>query len=186
MSGGGGGGTTKSDVTTTTSNLPEYAEPYYHDLLARTGFETAQPYETYDGPRVADFSPYEQEAMARMGDLGMSGDNQYLQAAGNVAGGIAGMQAPGVGYTGSNDYVPGAMGNAGQYNAGSRDSGYVAGQRDMGFEAGQLNDPEMIQSYMSPYMQNVVDIQKREAMRDADVRHRDTGMGAASQGALGG
>ena len=30
----GGGGTTYSDVTTTTSNLPEYAEPYYRDLLA--------------------------------------------------------------------------------------------------------------------------------------------------------
>ena len=41
MGGGGGGGPTESTVTQT--NLPEYAEPYYRDLLARTGYESAVP-----------------------------------------------------------------------------------------------------------------------------------------------
>ena len=43
--GGGGGGVTESRVTQ--SNLPEYAEPYYREMLTRTGYETAVPYTPY-------------------------------------------------------------------------------------------------------------------------------------------
>ena len=40
--GGGSSGPTESKVVQ--SNLPEYAEPYYKDLLARVGLESAQEY----------------------------------------------------------------------------------------------------------------------------------------------
>ena len=36
----------------------------------------------------------------------------------------------------------------------------------LGFQAGQF-DSEAAQKYMSPYMQNVVDVQKEAAIRDA-------------------
>ena len=63
MCGGGSSGPTESTVTQT--NLPEYAEPFYRDLLARVGYESATPYEAYQAPRLEYFSPAEQEAMRR-------------------------------------------------------------------------------------------------------------------------
>lgn len=48
--GGGGGGPSESTVVQT--NLPEYAEPFYRDLLARVGYESAIPYESYPGKRL--------------------------------------------------------------------------------------------------------------------------------------
>lgn len=223
MTGGGGGGTNYSEVEQTTSNLPEYAEPYYKDLLARTGFETAQPYETYGGQRLAYFSPAEQEAMARMNELGVSGTPGELSQAAGYAQQVGGSN-PAAGITGVNaqGYQAASPGQQGDYYAGSRDSGYnpnayssgyqanqivgsftpdnyefgydpdqyssnyQAGQREMGFEPGTLADNEMLQEYMDPYMQSVVDIEKREANRQADTRHAATGLDAAGMGSLGG
>ena len=43
-------------------------------------------------------------------------------------------------------------------------------------------DPGLMQQYMSPYMQNVVDVQKQEALRDAQKAQLTTNLGAARQG----
>jgi hypothetical protein len=209
----GGGGTTYSDVTTTTSNLPEYAEPYFRDLLARTGYETSKDYVPYQGSRLADFSPMESEAMARFGELGMSGTSPEMDSAMGTSYNLS--QNAGISSIGGSGYEAGGLNGAGnydptsrdsQYRAGSRNvayqpgsyntgytanqmgdgSQYNAGQRDMGFEAGSINDPDMLKSYQNPYFQNVVDIQKREATRDADKRQADTGLSAAGSGSLGG
>jgi hypothetical protein len=53
-------------------------------------------------------------------------------------------------------------------------------------QAGQAPTAEALQSYMSPYMQNVVDIQKREAMRQGDVAAQGQAYGATQVGAFGG
>ena len=55
----------------------------------------------------------------------------------------------------------------------------------------QMTTPERFgssaaQEYMSPYMQNVVDIQKREAIRDAQKSQLAQNLGAARQGTYGG
>ena len=55
--GGGGGGVQESKVTQT--NLPEYARPYFEELLGRTVFETTRPYEAYPGQRIAEFTDRE-------------------------------------------------------------------------------------------------------------------------------
>ncbi len=80
---GGGSGPTESTVTQ--SNLPEYAEPFYRDLLGRVGYESAVPYETYQGSRLQYFDPAEQEAMSRFNQLGVSGTPSELDAAGSIA-----------------------------------------------------------------------------------------------------
>lgn len=51
---------------------------------------------------------------------------------------------------------------------------------------GRFTDPGVAQSYMSPYMQNVVDIQKREAQRQADIAGTQRGAEAVRSGAFGG
>jgi hypothetical protein len=47
-------------------------------------------------------------------------------------------------------------------------------------------DPFAQQSYMSPYMQNVVNVQKEEAFRDAQIRNLGSNLGSARQGTYGG
>ena len=46
--------------------------------------------------------------------------------------------------------------------------------------------PQAQAAYMSPYMQNVVDVQKNEALRDAQMRNVGANLGAARQGTYGG
>ena len=46
--------------------------------------------------------------------------------------------------------------------------------------------PEAQQAFMSPYMQNVVDVQKQEAIRDAQKGQLVQNLGAARQGTYGG
>jgi hypothetical protein len=52
-------------------------------------------------------------------------------------------------------------------------------------EPGRFSSAEA-ERYMSPYMQNVVDIQKREAVRDAQRSQLAQGLGSARQGSYGG
>jgi hypothetical protein len=47
-------------------------------------------------------------------------------------------------------------------------------------------NPNATAAYMSPYMQNVVDVQKDEAFRDAQIRNLGSNLGSARQGTYGG
>jgi hypothetical protein len=47
-------------------------------------------------------------------------------------------------------------------------------------------DPRSMQAYMSPYMQNVVEIQKQQAIEDAQRAQLGANLGAARQGTYGG
>jgi hypothetical protein len=58
----------------------------------------------------------------------------------------------------------------------------LAGQQYMGM----ATDPQAQQAFMSPYMQNVVDVQKQEAIRDAQKGQLGQNLAAARQGTYGG
>jgi hypothetical protein len=80
--------------------------------------------------------------------------------------------------------IQGSLGTAGQ-GVGLSGLGYEtagAGNR----YAQQATDPNAMQSYMSPYMQNVVDVQQREAQRAADVARTGRNAQAVQAGAFGG
>ena len=97
-------------------------------------------------------------------------------------------------------YQAGAMGPGYQgatygsgYQAGTFDPGYQAQLRGSQYQAGQgpsAYSPEQyeqnIQRFMSPYQQNVIDIQKREATRQSDIQSKSIADAAISQGGLGG
>lgn len=87
---------------------------------------------------------------------------------------ILGMQAPG-----QFGYGSGLAAAAGQGSLQAAD--YDPRQ----FEGGTF-DSAAAQQYMSPYMQNVVDIQKREAARDAQRSQLMQDLGAARKGTYGG
>ncbi len=83
---------------------------------------------------------------------------------------VAGMQLPGQFAAGTGLAAAGGL------------SALGAGQQYMGM----ATDPGAQQAFMSPYMQNVVDIQKQEAIRDAQKGQLMQNLGAARQGTYGG
>ena len=89
-----GGGQSQQPVqsTVTQSNLPEYARPYFEDLMSRGQTESQRPYEPYGGARLQTFAPREQAAFGMVEDLAQQGTPQALQLAGQTAGNVAGYQ----------------------------------------------------------------------------------------------
>lgn len=80
------------------------------------------------------------------------------------------------------------MTTPGQFAAGTGLTGagglasLAAGQQYMGM----ATSPGAQQAFMSPYMQNVVDVQKQQAIRDAQQAQLGANLGAARQGTYGG
>jgi len=123
--GGGGSSPAPQNTTVSSTELPDWAKGYAKDTLANAANLTdinKNPYKTYDQPRIAGFSPMQEQAQT---------------AASNLSGGP---------------------------------------------EAFQQN----IGSYMSPYMQNVVDVQKQEAARQSGIMGTQQQAQATQAGAFGG
>jgi hypothetical protein len=177
-SGGGGGPTTS---TTQTSNIPEYARPYVETMLGAT---QQQLFNTAPGPdgttQITSVKPY--QAFGAQVDGGQAGlgpgemaaarsayaqfdplQNQAYQTASGLETGTA-MQA-GMGGT--------AAGTAQALGAGQQ-------------YARQATNPYATAAYMSPYMQNVVDVQQREARRMSDIAGTQQRGQATQAGAFGG
>lgn len=168
---GGGGSSTQTSYST---NLPEYAQPYYNELLRQTGnnvFTTdsagnvtgIKPYTQYTGERVAGFSPTQQAIQSDIFsmqsptgfDQGSAGLNATQQAA------MAGMES--------------GLGQA---------LGYVPQQvQNKAFT--DLTNTER-QAYMSPYQSAVTDIAVQEAQREADRQRSQSALGAIGRGTFGG
>ena len=121
-------------VQQTTTNLPAYAEPFYRNLLERATFESERPLETYPGQRLADFDPYEQQAMSGIADMAYAGDPIQMQQASELAAAV-GYQDPNQAMQIANAYRPSAQYSG--YFAGDIDSGYDAGALDNQFRADQ-------------------------------------------------
>jgi hypothetical protein len=202
-SGGKGGSSTPQpqQVNTQTSNLPEYARPYFENLVQRAQAQSYQPYTPYGGQRIAGFTPAQEQIQQNV--LGLGAPNQF------GAGSSLAYQA-GLGALGQQNYNPqqfnaqqvGAP-NLQQYQMGPafEVSSQQVGTPQMGaartsfgqqpLEQFRMAGPQMFgseqaQQYMSPYLRNVLDTQKREAVRDARQGQVVQDLGAARQGTYGG
>ena len=134
MSKGGGGGGGPQEVVQTTSNLPEYARPYFEELLGRTAYETTRPYEAFPGQRIADFTPYEQMGMQGMYDIAAAGAPAQMGMASDIAAQI-GYAPSNMGMQIASGFQP--LDVTSGYQAGDIDPGYRFGFLDQGYEAGQ-------------------------------------------------
>ena len=173
--GGGGGGEQKS--TSYQSNLPEYAKPYYQEQMKQVAKEVyttdangnvtgVKGNPVYEGPRVAGFNADQTGAQDAV--RGMTTPGQFAAANAGVANaGMMGNSAAATGIANALGYDPTAITNESINTQKFTDSG-VAG------------------SYMSPYMQNVVDVQSQEARRQADIAKAGMGMQSIGRGTFGG
>jgi hypothetical protein len=141
--GGGGGGQPPppppQTVTQQTSNIPEYFQPYLERLFERGEAITTEPFQRYEGQRLATTTPQQQAAYQGVEEM-VGGYKPYIATA---------------------DFLTTQA-------------------------AQQSTDPTAIASRMSPYQQAVVDIQKREALRDANKLQQQIGASAVGAGAFGG
>jgi hypothetical protein len=213
--GGGGSAPPPSSQTVTNTSIPEYARPYVERMLGKTEAITdinQNPYQAYGGERIQGFNENQQRAFANVFNQAPA---SQLGTATNLAGqaglgaigmqgqaGQLGQEALGYGATGQ---MYGGMGaeqamqraqqtarQAGMYGgmgAGIGGMGVQAAQQ--GFGAGeqfarQATDPRAMQAYMSPYMQNAVDFQKSEAIRDFNIGQQAQKARAVGSGAFGG
>lgn len=141
--GGSGGGSPPppppSTVTQQTSNIPEYFQPYLERLFERAEAVTTEPFQRYEGQRLATTTPQQKAAYQGVEEM-VGGYKPYIATADLLT-----AQA-----------------------------------------AQQSTDPAAIASRMSPYQQSVIDIQKREALRDANKLQQQIGASAVGAGAFGG
>jgi hypothetical protein len=151
--GGGGGGEQTS--TSYQTNLPEYAQPYYEEMMARTQRESIKPFQAYGGQRVAGFDPLQQQVQTE----------------------VAGMTTP----TG----LATAQQGLADVGAAAKAATYAPTTYSPGYQAGTF-DAATAQKYMSPYMQNVLDVQKREAAKEYAGERAAQAARAVQAGAFGG
>jgi len=177
--GGGGGGVQESVVTQT--NLPEYAEPFFQELLGRTVYESTRPYEAFPGQRIAEFDPFEQYGMQGMAEMAAAGTPQQITDASNIAANV-GFQDVGMGMDIARGFRPPMQysgyraGDIGAgYDAGFLGQGYNAGQRDVGYQAGTF-DP----GYEARERQSGFDMGPLEARYQADQMDLGSGFQAGT------
>ena len=168
-SSGGGGGTTQS--TSYSTNLPEYAQPYYQELMKQTGknvYSTdasgnvtgVKPMPTYTGDRIAGFTPGQESIQREVSGLTMPG-GFGTAATGLTEGQRLGFGAAGAGLSSALGYTPST------------------------FYGSTFGAPEAA-AYMSPYASNVTDIAVREAEKQRDMAKSAGALGSIGRGTFGG
>jgi hypothetical protein len=170
--------------TVTTTNLPAYIQPYVENVLQRGQAASYQPYVPYDAQRIADFTPGQTYAQQQAYDL--QRPDQFGQAT-DLAG------AAGLGALSAGQYTPAsftaqnvAAPQLQQYQMGTAQTNYNPNLQNYQMATPDQFGQAQAQQYMSPYFQNVLDVQKREAITDAQKGQLMTNLGAARQGTYGG
>ena len=174
---GGGGSKAPTETKSVTTNLPEYAQPYYQELMKQAGKQTyttdsagrvtgVQEYTPYEGTRVAGFTDQQDALRSELG--GLQTPNQFGTAQSGLQQGTnLGLGAAQTGITSALGYTPGSLAN-------------------LGVATPQTFGTDQATQYMSPYQQNVTDVQLDEARRQADIRRNQQALGSIKTGTFGG
>ena len=187
---GKGGGSSNQTSTVYQSNLPQYAKPYYENLMKRGLAESTRPYQTYDAQRLADPSASTLTGLGMAQGFASSGLDAVLSAMDTSA--YSANQALNL-----SDYVPGSVTNSYTGAVGGPYNGATFGADGLTWENGvpvtgvnQIQVGEFDQAaadrYMSPYMQSVVNKAKEDAALNHLQESALRGANAASAGAFGG
>lgn len=156
------------NITQTTSNIGAAQLPYYNTLMQGAQGLLTSELPIYDRERVAGFTDQQKK----------------------LQGEVAGMQTPGQFGSATNLANQAGLGalSAGNYDPTQFNMQNVAGPNLNMYQMNQAQQfgNEQAQQYMSPYFQNVLDVQKRVAQEDAQRSQLMQNLGAARQGTYGG
>jgi len=159
-------------ATVTQTNIPEYAQPYVESALGQAAALTdiaQNPYQPYQGQRVAGFTPMQAQAMENIGGQQIS---PQLTDASNMA------------YM-TGQYGLGTQGTAAQLQ--NQALGYGAQAAATGQQYAQnATNPYAQQAYMNPYLQNALQPALQEISRQYDITGAKQMGDATRTGAFGG
>jgi PIN domain nuclease of toxin-antitoxin system len=169
--GGGGGGGQPQTQTSYSTNLPEYAKPYYEELLKQTSKQVYKTDPEGNVTGVKEFVPYTGERIAGFtpGQEAVQTQTAALTQPGQFAGATTGL---GAGTT---------MG----FGAGMTGLGQAFGYSPMAISGGTFDAPAA-SYYMSPYQTGVTDIAVAEARKQAELDKSAGALGAIGRGTFGG
>jgi hypothetical protein len=189
---GKGGSTTE---TTTTQDVPDWAKPYYTDILGKSKAMSEEAYVPFTGQRIAGDSGDLSTSQEMIRNNAAQGGAGFDQAAGTLGGlgslaGQLGQQQPsefsafdgfeaGVAtpYAGFSEF-----GGAKEFG-GARE---FAGANEFGFDPTRQFDGATATQYMSPYMDSVVNRQQEDAYTQFERARAGRDAQAVSAGAFGG
>jgi hypothetical protein len=162
---GSDGGNKPTQSTSYNTNVPEYARPYVENMLQSTqkqiyndDMTSFRPYTPYSNDVNKYFADYSpMQKQAQSDTANLQTPGQYDTATGMTS--LAGL--------GSLNLANQMAGAGQQYNQ-------------------MAQDPNAMQGFMSPYMQNVVDYQKSQAVRDYGIGAQGLKAQASRSGAFGG
>jgi hypothetical protein len=158
MSGGGSKPSVTNNITS--NDMPEVYKPYFENMMVKAEALSNTPYQPYGGQRIADTNAdvLASRDMAREIALGgQPGTQEAMDMTRNAAAGVDK-------YSTANPY------QFSQY----------------GYDDPEMFNAQNIQSYMSPYMQSVVDIEKRKASEEYGQSNQKRASDAVFSGAFGG
>jgi len=183
----------------------DLSSPIYDDDGNITGFGQESTYTPYQGERIAPSANYgdiqASRAMVRgIAQQGIAGMQEGMDAQREGMGAQReGMDIArrGVGYTeegignlrGIGQYDTGQFSQYDQYQRSDFDpysKFRQANYNEYGFQQPDMFTGESVGQYMSPYMQNVVDVQKQQAQLDFDRSQAGRDAAAVQAGAFGG
>ena len=146
-------------TSSTTTSIPDELKPYFTDSLERQRAASSTPYTAYQGPRVADSNAdinSAYQSIRNISSQGMPGTQQAMDMTRGAASGI------------------GAFANANPYQ-----------YSQFGYSGPGQFDSAAAQQYMSPYVQNVLNLQKEQANRDFQIQNAGRSAQAVQAGAFG-
>ena len=175
---------TVQNVVQTTSNIGPSQLPFYNTAMQGAAGLLNTPFAVYDRDRLEGFTGQQKKLQGEI--AGMQAPSQFGAASTlSTAAGLGSLQA--------GQYTPGQFGfqqvNAQQANAPSMQAAqtnYNPNLTTFQMQAPDQFGQQQTQQYMSPYIRNVLDTQKHEAVRDARQGQIVQDLGAARQGTYGG
>jgi hypothetical protein len=196
---GGSSAPTQQNVKTETSNLPEYARPYFENLMQRAQANLNTQYQPYNAQRFTGFTPAQEQIQQNI--LGMQAPNQF--ATGSALAFQAGRQALGQQYAPSQftaqqiglpvfqQFSMGAPtavrpGEVGAPQMQAAQTGFTPNIQQFRMEGPQAFGVEQAGQYMSPFLEQALEPQIRSAVSDARRAQVAQDLGAARQGTYGG
>ncbi len=150
-----------NETYTQTSNIPEYAQPYVEQMLGAARGEIFNA----DGTSIRPYKPFSTDPNAYF--AGFSPMQQQAQR-----------QAANMQVTPETGAASGLAGAAGMDALSTQYNPYGAYAQQFG--------QQQADQYMSPYMQNVVNVQQAAAQRQADIARTGRNAQAVQAGAFGG
>jgi len=188
MAKGGSSQPVKQEITQST--LPEYARPYFEGMMQRASTALTTPYQTYGQERLAGFTGQQQQLQNDI--LSQQTPGQFGAATG-IASDVANRSIS------AGQYTPGQFSSQQIGGLGNVQAQQVAAQDMQSAQTGynpslnyfQQQGPQQFggaqaAQYMSPFIQQALEPQMREAMRNAQQQQLGANLGSVRQGTYGG